>query len=188
MTQLKLNNNTSLLDANCITIESLKCFNKNDLSDLCDATLSVLENSCGFSIGFHRSSFDKESLEQYFNGILIIPERSLIVGRYDGIIAGSIQLLKPPNSNQTSAFSIYVDNHFVAPWARGLGLAKALLMAAEEEAKIMGYSMIKLSVRATQDAAINLYDSFGYKKWGTLDKYELMDGKIIAGHFYYKDL
>ena len=79
-------------------------------------------------------------------------------------------------------------SHFVAPWARGHGLARLLLEAAEEGAIERGYSVMRLDVRATQDRAISLYESRGYERWGTLDRYHKINGDMIAGHFYAKTL
>ena len=57
-----------------------------------------------------------------------------------------------------------------------------------EEARVLGYSIIKLSVRETRPAAISVFEKRGYVKWGTLPKYELDQGKIVAGFFYFKEL
>jgi ribosomal protein S18 acetylase RimI-like enzyme len=172
-----------------IIVERLTKFENNDLGDLCDATEATVFNTYGFSIGFQHSGLpERQYLEAYFRGVLIVPERELFVVRYDGVIAGSIQLVKPSPNNKTSAFACSVDNHFVAPWARGHGLAKKLLEYAEDEARRQNFAILKLSVRATREAAINLYKNSGYKLWGTLDKYEVMADEIVAGHFFYKDL
>ena len=172
-----------------IEIEELHEYKGTDLCDLCDATEATMRDTYGFSIGFNRyESPGRSQLESYFRGILLVPEREIIVGRFDKVIAGSIQLVKPSPSNETSAFAANVDNHFVAPWARGFGLAKALLVAAEDKAREDGFTVIKLSVRANREAAIKLYESCDYTRWGTLDKYEMYGGEIIAGHFYYKNL
>lgn len=172
-----------------IIVEKLDVFKGADLSDLCDATEATMQDTYGFSIGFHRSEpLVRDRLEAYFKGVLLVPERQLIGGRYDGTLAGSIQLVKPAASNQTSAFAASVDNHFVAPWARGHGMARKLLEAAEREARACGITVIKLSVRATREAAIHLYEICDYKRWGTLEKYEIMAGEMVAGHFYYKEL
>jgi ribosomal protein S18 acetylase RimI-like enzyme len=172
-----------------IIIEKITKFKGNDLNDLCDATEAVMHGTIGFTIGFNRiEQNDRLQLENYFNGVLLVPERELIVGRFDGIIAGSIQLIKPTPNDHTSSFAANVDNHFVAPWARGFGLAKALLVRAEDEAKNQGFSTIRLSVRSNSKAAIKLYESRGYEKWGTLAKYETLNGEYLAGHFYNKDI
>ena len=171
-------------------IEVLRSLNGMDLSDLCDAAEStLLDNSLSFNIGMNRTKpSTRESLESYWKGVLLVPERILIIGRIDGVIAASVQLIKPAPDNQTSAFSGTIERHFVAPWARGHGLAKALLSEAEAHAKAAGLSVLRLSVRANLEAAIALYESLGYIRFGTLSKYEMVDGKMLAGHFYYKEL
>ncbi|MAS86960.1 MAG: GNAT family N-acetyltransferase [Micavibrio sp.] len=173
-----------------ILIEALDRYEATDLGDLCDATESTLEdNRLSFSIGMDRTEAPaRQKLEAYWKGVLLVPERKLIVGRLDTTIASSIQLVKPAPSNQTSAFAGFLDHHFVAPWARGFGLAKGLIEKAEEEAKKENLSVLRLSVRANLDPAIAMYESVGYKRWGTLDQYELVDGQMLAGHFYVKEL
>jgi ribosomal protein S18 acetylase RimI-like enzyme len=173
-----------------IVVERLHQFQGNDLEELCLATEATLYDNFGFSMGFgmsHKPS--REELEKYFRGVLMVPERILIVGRVDRVIAGSIQLLKPPPSQKSIAFAAAIEGHFVVPWARGHGLASLLLDAAEQEAKSQGFSLLKLHLRASLDAAIRLYESREYRRWGTLDQYELdQGGKCVAGHFYCKEL
>ena len=48
--------------------------------------------------------------------------------------------------------------------------------------------MLNLDVRETQDAAIRLYESLGYIRWGVHPDYALVRGKIVRGFFYYKRL
>lgn len=181
---------TAKSNVNKIKVEKLSEFKNTDLNDLCDATEStILDTKSSFNIGLKRSELlVRERLEAYWRGVMLVPERQLIVGRLDGTIASSIQLIRPNPNNQTSSFSGSVDQHFVAPWAREHGLAKSLLKVAEEEAKKLGLSVIRLRVNATLLMAIKLYESCGYKRWGTLDKYEIIDGKMTSGHFYYKDI
>lgn len=173
-----------------IVVEKLNKFKNNDLNDICDATEStILDSGSSLNIGLKRSEpLVRERLENYWKGVVLVPERQLIVGRLDGVIASSIQLIKPNPNNQLSDFSGLVDQHFVAPWAREHGLAKLLLKAAEAEAKECGLSVLRLRVNAKMEKAIKMYESCSYKRWGTLDKYEIIDGKMTAGHFYYKDI
>lgn len=173
-----------------IKIEKLSSFEGSDLQDLCEATEStVSDNRLSFSIGSNRTEpLIRERLEAYWKGSLLVPEKQLIVGRLEGVIAAAIQLVKPAPNNQTRAFSGALEHHFVAPWARGHGLAKALLRAAEEEAKKIGLTVLTLSVRANLEPAIKMYEGYDYKRWGTLEQYESVDGKMLAGYFYYKDL
>lgn len=171
-------------------VQVVSSYHGTEVSELCDALESTMEdNILAFSIGNNRTSKPtREQLEAYWRGVVLVPERELIIGRVDGVIAAAIQLIKPLPGNQTSAFCGSLDGHFVAPWARGHGLAKALVSKAEFQAKKVGLTVLRLSVRSTMDAAIRLYESVGYKRWGVLDKYEMVDGKMVSGYFYYKDL
>jgi len=173
-----------------VKVERLDALKGADLIDICTATEDTIkEDALSFTIGLSRTHCPpRERLEAYWKGVVIVPERTLIVGRLDGAIASSIQLVKPAPSNQTSMFCGSVDHHFVAPWARGHGLAKDLLQAAENEARNIGLSVLRLSVRANLENAVTIYENAGFKRWGELDKYEMVDGKMLAGYFYYKDL
>lgn len=168
-----------------IKIDKLTEFKNADLDDLCQATEDAIRDGIGFNWIAPPS---RETLEAYWKGVLVVPERVLFGGRLDNTLACSVQLIKPPPSKQTSAFAALLEAHFVAPWARGHGLAKALLQAAEREAGKLGFSMLRLSVRATQEAAIRLYEENGYVRWGVLPAYEFVNGQMLAGHFFYKNL
>jgi ribosomal protein S18 acetylase RimI-like enzyme len=168
-----------------IKVERITDFKNADLDELCQATQDAIRDGIGFN-WITPPSMDV--LESYYRGTLVVPERILFTGRLDGTMAASIQLLKPPPSRQLAAFSCTITNHFVAPWARGHGLARMLLQAAQDEAAELGFSVITLSVRATQEAAIRLYEESGYVRWGILPYYESVNDTMIAGHFFYKNL
>ena len=127
-------------------------------------------------------------METYWNGVVLVPDRELFGGRLDGTLAASVQLVKPGATKETTAFAATIEAHFVAPWARGHGLAKALLEEAEKEARKLGYTLLKLSVRETQEAAIKLYEEQGFKHWGTLPYHEFVGGNMIAGKYYFKNV
>lgn len=168
-----------------IAVEKLKAFKGSDLADLCQATEDAITDGIGFN---WVSPPVREVLESYWKGVTMVPERTLFVGRLDGVVVASIQLVKPSRSRETSAFCANIEGHFVAPWARNHGLAKALLEAAEREASVQGFSTIKLDVRSTQARAITLYSEHGYIEWGKLPNYEFVNGTMVAGHFFYKEL
>ena len=168
-----------------ITVEKLTEFRGADLSDLCQATEDAIRDGIGFN---WVSPPGRETLESYWKGVLLVPERILFGGRLDNVLVGSVQLVKPPRSKETSAFAAYIEAHFVAPWARGHGLAKALLEAAEREASKLGFSTLKLDVRATQSRALSIYADCHYREWGVLPNYEFVNGSMVPGHFFYKSL
>lgn len=168
-----------------VRIEKLEQFRHADLTELVQATEDAIRDGIGFNWVVPPGA---DVLEKYYNGVLVVPDRILFVGRLDGTLAGSIQLVKPGMSKETSSFAASIDAHFVAPWARGHGMARMLLEAAEREARVLGFTVLKLSVRQTQEAAISLYEEAGFIRWGTLPTYEFVNAQMIAGHFYYKNL
>lgn len=173
-----------------LLVEKVKKLNDMDISDLADASLDTMKETLGFNVGTFSGGeeLEKDKLTRYWEGVLLVPEITLIVGRLDGIIGGSVQLVKPSKSNKISNFSCSIEHHFNAPWARGYGLSNMMLDLAESEAKKQDFKHIKLSVRKTREAAINVYEKRGYIRWGTLPKYEYDNGEIVEGYFYYKDL
>lgn len=168
-----------------VRVERLTEFRHADLTELVQATEDAVRDGIGFNWLLPPG---KDILETYWKGVLVVPERALFVGRLDGTLAGSAQLVKPGPSKETSSFSASLEGHFVAPWARGHGMARSLLEAVEREARAQGFSVLKLSVRETQEAAIRLYEECGYVLWGTLPYYEYVSAQMIAGRFYYKNL
>ncbi len=166
-------------------IERITEFRHADLEELCIATEDAIRDGIGFNWVLPPGI---DVLELYWRGVLVVPDRVLFVGRVDGSLAGSVQLVKPGLSKETSSFCASMEAHFVAPWARGHGLAKMLLESAEREARAQGFSLIRLSVRETQEKAIKLYEDHGYVQWGRLPYYELVNAQMIAGRFYYKNV
>lgn len=156
-----------------------------DVADLCDAAESAILDGGGF--GWLKPP-PRDLLERYWRGILLVPERELFVGSFDSRIVGSAQLVRPPRNNEAHHLIATITTNFVAPWARGHGLARDLTTACERAAKSHGVRFINLDVRETQQAAIQLYESFGYECWGTNPNYAVVNGKTIAGHYYTKDL
>lgn len=168
-----------------ISVEKIEQFTGCDLPDLCQATEDAIRDGIGFNWMIPP---ERETLENYWKGVLMVPERVLLVGRFEGNLAASIQLKRPSKSKETSAFSASIEGHFVAPWARGHGLAKALLEAAEHQAAKEGFSTLLLSVRGTQHKAITLYRESHYVEWGMLPHYEYVGGSMVHGHYFYKEL
>ena len=61
---------------------------------------------------------------------------------------------------------------FVAPEARGRGVARALLERLEEEAVALGYSTMWLETGTEQPEAIALYESHGYEPIAGFGRYK----------------
>lgn len=167
------------------SIEECLKLKGGDLEDLCVATEAAIAEGIGFNWNITPA---REMLEKYWQGVMVMPQRDLFVARLDGTIAGAVQLVKHGRSKESKGFAAKIENHFVAPWARGHGIAKALLARAEDAAKAQGFEMVKLSVRSTQEAAINLYRASGYRQWGQIDKFEKINGQYVGGLYFYKEL
>jgi ribosomal protein S18 acetylase RimI-like enzyme len=164
-------------------VERITQFSSGDLNDLCDATYAAIEGGGGF--GWVKKP-DRGILERFWQGVLVMPARILFVARLDNVICGAGQLVKPPANNEAQSLSVQFTGHFVAPWARGHGLAKMLLVEAEKTALEEGFAVINLDVRETMTRAIQLYESMGYSRIGTHPYYAQVDENIIKGHYYYK--
>jgi ribosomal protein S18 acetylase RimI-like enzyme len=168
-----------------VSVQRLTQYSGTDLDDLCDATERAVIEGGGF--GWLKSPA-RQVLENYWKGVLLVPERRLVVGRLDGVIAGSAQLTRAPRNNEAQAQSGTVTSAFVTPWARGRGIGRHVVEEIECIARELGLLVLNLDLRDTQRAAIGLYESMGYVRWGTHPGYALVDGRFVPGHYYYKRL
>ena len=168
-----------------IKTEIISSINDTDLADLCNITEQAIIAGGGFGwlkvppIGV---------LKKYWKGSAVVPSRKLIVGRLDKTIAGTLQLVFSPPNDEARQKNFSIISHFVAPWGRGFGLAKAMINKAESVGLEYGANCAHLDVRETQEAAIKLFESKGYFHWGTNPFYAVVDGKNIKGYYYYKKL
>ena len=168
-----------------VKAEICKNLDKVDLQELCDATEEAIIAGGGFG-WISPPSF--KTLQNYWKGVLLIPERVLIVGKLDNVIAGSVQLIKPAKNNEAQSHSCILSTFFFASWARGFGLAKEVFRKAQSKAKLDGFKVMNLEVRETQSRAIQLYEQAGFIKSGVNPKAVFINGKYIAGYYYYKEL
>lgn len=164
-------------------VERLTALSEADLNDLCDATDAAITSGGGFG---WTSLPARDILERYWQGVITMPGRILLVARLDGVICGTCQLLLPPKQNQAQAHIVQITTTFVTPWARGHKLGTKLMMLAEQEALSEGFSVINLDVRETADQAIRLYEKLGYVRTGTHPYYAKIDDQILKGYHYYK--
>ncbi|MCR9071016.1 MAG: GNAT family N-acetyltransferase [Alphaproteobacteria bacterium] len=166
-------------------VERITALSAGDLNDLCDAAEAAIIDGGGFG---WLTPPPRETLEAYWRGTLLIPERDLFVGRLDGVIAGSCQLHRPPRNNEAQSFACQFTTSFVAPWARGHGLARDLTQIAENHARDLGFGVMNLDVRETQRAAIRLYEALGFEKFGEHPYYARTRDGNIRGLYYFKNL
>ena len=166
-----------------LTVELVTRIDEADMAELCEATDAAIIESGGF--GWVEPQ-GRTALERHFRGVLLVPERELFLARLDGVVVGSAQLVRPPRNNEAQAFGAQLTHAYIAPYARGHGLARLLVDRVEERAAAMGIRVLNLDVRATQATAIALFEALGYTRWGTHPAYARVGGQTVAGHHYSK--
>ncbi len=171
--------------AHSLLVERLVELPDDDMAALCESADAAIIEGGGF--GWVKSP-GRLVLERYFRGVLLVPERELFAARLDGVIVGSAQLVRPPRNNEAQAFAATLTHAFIAPYARGYGLARLLTLRVEEGARALGYQVLNLDVRETQEAAIRLYEGLAYERWGEHPAYARVGGRTIRGFHYYKML
>lgn len=168
-----------------IRIDIVSELKRNEIEELCEATEAAIEAGGGF--GWLKPPH-RNILEVFWKGVMLVPDRALFVARLDGTIAGSAQLVRPTRNNEAQSHSAQLTTSFVAPWARGHGLARQITLAVEREARARGARVINLDVRETQQAAIQLYRGLGYLEIGRHPRYAMVDGHYVAGLYFWKSL
>lgn len=156
-----------------------------DLNDLCDATDVAIAAGGGFG---WLDIPAREILERFYQGVIAMPLRELFVARLDGTICGAAQIIVPPSNNQAQKHSCQITGLFIAPWARGYGLAKLMLERIEAFAKAAGFEVINLDVRESLHLAIKLYEGAGYRLVGEHPFYAKVGKQFVAGRYYMKYL
>ena len=176
---------TQLKEKINISVENLKLLNDVDLADLCNITEQAISAGGGF--GWLRVP-RREILDNYWKQIIGEKLNNLIVGRLNGVIAGTLQLsFEAPNIESRKNIA-QIKRHFVAPWARGYGLAKSMIDFSEQIAKEENIKSIQLSVRETQEAAVQLFTNKNYLRWGENPYYAFINGSFVKGIYFYKNL
>ncbi len=168
-----------------ISVDTLKELTEVDLADLCNITEQAVNAGGGF--GWLRVP-RREILNQYWKKITNDHLNNLIVGRLNGVIAGTLQLSYEAPNIESRKNIAQIKRQFVAPWARGYGLAKAMIDFSEKKAKEENIKSIQLSVRETQDAAIQLFSSKDYEVWGENPFYAFINGSFVKGIYFYKNI
>jgi ribosomal protein S18 acetylase RimI-like enzyme len=168
-----------------LSVEMVSQLTERDIHELSDAAEAAILAGGGFG---WLSPPPKSVMEDYWRGVQMIPDRHLILARLDKVIAGSCQIVRPPKNNEAQKFACQLTTFFVAPWARGHGLAQMIVAEAEALAKSEGFLMINLDVRATQDRAIQSFEAHNFSRYATNDHYAKVDGAYVPGYYYHKEL
>ncbi len=118
-----------------------------------------------------------------------MPERELFVARLNGDIVGSAILVRPPRNNEAQAFAASLMHAYVAPYARGHGLARMLTAGRRgprPRTRLPRAEPGRAGDPDGGDPAVS--NRMGYVRWGEHPEYALVRGKSVSGFFYYKRL
>ena len=132
------------MDPIVIEVKKIKGFDKGELEELTSATMNAVDEGIGFG---WTAKPPKNKVKEYWKGVLLVPNRWLFIGKYKGVISGSIQVVTSSSANEAALFRISIDTHFVATWARGHGLAKLLIESVEKECIKNNFTYVILDVR-----------------------------------------
>ena len=115
------------------------------------------------------------------------PSASCSSARLDGVIVGSAQLVRPPRNNEAQAFAATLMHAFIAPYARGHGLARAadraggggrprarLPGAEPRRARDPGRRRSRSTSRSATSAG------------ASIPAYARVGGRTVRGIYYYK--
>jgi ribosomal protein S18 acetylase RimI-like enzyme len=106
-----------------------------------------------------------EPCEERLSAIVESPHAALFVARHEGVIVGSLTIahLSLPTSEK-----LWIEDVVVSPAARGQGLGRRLVMAAQEWGRNHYPSaVIYLTSNPSRTAARALYRSLGFEEYNT---------------------
>ena len=176
---------TQLKEKINISVDTLQELSQVDKADLCNITEQAISAGGGF--GWIRVP-TIDVLNEYWEKTTSDKLSKLVVGRLNGVIAGTLQLLYESPNVESRKNIAQIRRHFVAPWARGYGLTKSMIDFSEDLAKEDNIKSIQLAIRETQDAAVQLFKNKDYKGWGENPYYAFINGSFVKGIYFFKNL
>lgn len=118
-------------------------------------------------VALENVSFETDKLSRRsFRHWITTEHRALLVAEVEGRIVGYILIIYHPGTRLARIYSLAVAHQ-----QRGSGIAKLLMAAGEQEAIEDGRLYLRLEVGIDNIAAINLYESLGFQKFGVYHDY-----------------
>ncbi len=140
----------------------------------------------GASVSF-MAPFGLEEARAFWRGVagaLGAGEALLVVALHEGRVAGTVQVGLKQTPNQPHRAD--VKKLLVHRDARGLGLSRLLMQAAEDGAAKAGKVLLVLDT-ATGSPAETIYARFGWQRVGVIPDYALYpDGSFCGTTIFYK--
>ncbi|MFC6333147.1 GNAT family N-acetyltransferase [Paenibacillus septentrionalis] len=167
---------------NEVQLQEVKAMEPQILEELAELLINVVED--GASIGF-LSPLSKDDAREYWKEA-IAPGVIVLIAKVNGKIVGTIQLqmeMKENGSHRAEVAKLMVETTY-----RRNGIAKLLMAAIEEIARLAGRSLLVLDTRSG-DHSNYLYRSMEYIEAGQIPKYaKSSNGNLDTTVFYYKEI
>ena len=165
-----------------VMVREITHLQPGEINDLCDVLIACVHD--GASLGFH-APLSREVSRAWWER-LPRPGVTLLVAEADGRIGGTVQLHAAESAN--GAHRTEVAKLLVHPAWRRRGVARALMIAAEETARLQGKRLIVLDTREGDPSNL-LYASVGYAQGGRIPDWARdASGELTATIFWYKQL
>ena len=114
-------------------------------------------------------------------GFLGTPDTQAVHGAFDGSdLIGMAGLARFTRSKQRHKALIW--GMYVTPRCRGAGIGRALLHAAIARARAWSIDQLHLSVSETAPVARRMYETAGFRVWGTEPRALHWEGRFVAEH------
>ncbi len=165
-----------------VTVREIDHLHVAEIADLCDVLIACVHD--GASLGFH-PPLSRETARDWWERL---PRSgvTLLVAETDGRIGGTVQLHAAESAN--GAHRTEVAKLLVHPAWRRRGVARSLMLAAEEIATRQGKRLIVLDTREGDPSNL-LYASVGYAQGGRIPDWARdAAGELTATIFWYKQL
>ncbi|WP_088830300.1 GNAT family N-acetyltransferase [Paenibacillus tyrfis] len=165
-----------------VEIVEIRAYEPDSLEQLADLLIDAVES--GASVGF-LPPLSKEEAVNYWKNALE-PGVVLWAARLDRKIVGTVQLQLAQKKN--AAHRAEIAKLMVHTHSRRNGIARALMLAAEERARTEKRTLLVLDTRAGDPSNL-LYRSLGYMEAGHIPRYaRSADGSLNDTVFYYKEV
>ncbi|RDJ16889.1 GNAT family N-acetyltransferase [Rhizobium grahamii] len=154
------------------------------MSDLCEVLVDCVNG--GASVGFMQP-YTNVDAEPYWQGVadaVASGATLLLVAEIEGRTVGTVQVGAAQMPNQPHRGDL--KKLLVHRSARGKGLARVLMVAAEREAAARGKTLLVLDTATGSDAEA-IYPRLGWERVGVIPDYALWpEGGLCATTFFYK--
>jgi GNAT superfamily N-acetyltransferase len=109
------------------------------------------------------------------------PDTQAVYGAFEHHeLVGMVGLFRSTKLKQCHKAMIW--GMYVQPRVRGRGIGRALLGAAIDQARGWSVDQLQLSVSEPAATAKRLYESAGFRVWGTEPRALFWNGRIVAEH------